>query len=137
MGNFINVSDYGHGGWKVVVVAAILILMQILMVTGRFVSRKMQKVSLAADDFILLLSSFLTIGLCALAIACKPLSIFTRAFRWTVNLVTYQVLISAFTVPRIAGVGSHLAGIQMMVPSEGTLIGQVSTILKKLTHPQI
>lgn len=71
MGSSITVTDYGHGGWKVVVVAILLIFMQFLMVTGRFVSRTMNKVALAADDYVLLLAAVLTSGLCGLALACK------------------------------------------------------------------
>lgn len=71
MGFFVDVTDYNYGGWKVVIVAALLIAMQSLMVIGRFVSRRLQKVPLAADDFVLLLATVLTTGLCALALACK------------------------------------------------------------------
>ena len=71
MKSYVSVTDYGDGGWKVVVVAGILISMQALMITGRYVSRRMRKVSLAIDDYTLLLAVVLTVGLCALAIACK------------------------------------------------------------------
>ena len=81
--------QYGNGGWKVVVVAALLIFMQILMVCGRLVSRSLKKVRLSNDDYMLLtgtvgLGTFsptalailkrkkkvLTFGLCAVAVAC-------------------------------------------------------------------
>lgn len=71
MGSFVDVTDYSHGGWKVVIVAVLLIIMQILMVTGRFLCRKLNKVAVAADDYVLLLATVLTSGLCGLAIACK------------------------------------------------------------------
>ena len=71
MDPFMAATDYHEGGWKVVVVAAILIVMQTLMVTGRFFSRKMQKIGLAADDYVLLMSTIFTAGLCALAVACE------------------------------------------------------------------
>lgn len=70
MSLIISVTDYDHGGWKVVVVAAILILMQFLMLVGRYISRRLQKVSVAADDYVLLLATVFTVGLCALAVAC-------------------------------------------------------------------
>lgn len=73
MGSSGRVADYGHEGWKVIIVAAILILMQFLMVSGRFASRKMQKVSLATDDFVLLIAAFFTTGFCGLALACEYL----------------------------------------------------------------
>ena len=50
----MEVGDYAYGGFKVVVVASILILMQMLMVGGRLLSRKLQKVSLGIDDYVLI-----------------------------------------------------------------------------------
>ena len=69
MGSFTDLSDYGHGGYKVVVVASVLILMQSLMVCGRLLSRHLQKAMLAADDYILFIATTIGFGLCALAIA--------------------------------------------------------------------
>lgn len=43
-----------HGGYKVAVVASVLIVMQILMTCGRAKSCKLLKVSIAADDYVLL-----------------------------------------------------------------------------------
>lgn len=71
MSPFVDITSYGHGAFKVIVVAALLIVMQVLMVGGRFLSRKMQKVPLAADDYVLLTATILTSGLYALALACK------------------------------------------------------------------
>lgn len=71
MNSFVDITSYGHGAFKVTIVAAVLIVMQILMVGGRFVSRKLRKVPLAADDYVLLTAAILTVGLCALALACK------------------------------------------------------------------
>ena len=71
MGSLIDINSYGQGAFKVIVVAALLILMQSLMVGGRFVSRRLRKVPLAADDYVLLIATILTIGLCALALTCK------------------------------------------------------------------
>ena len=71
MDPFTDITSYGHGAFKVIIVAALLILMQCLMVGGRFLSRKLRKAPLAADDYVLLAATVLTIGLCALAIACK------------------------------------------------------------------
>lgn len=73
MDSSVDITSYGHGAFKVIVVAALLIVMQILMVGGRFVSRKMRKVPLAADDYVLLIATILTLGLCALALTCKSL----------------------------------------------------------------
>lgn len=50
-------NRYGHGGYKAVVVASVLILMQFLMVFGRYYSRRLQKVMLEADDYVLLLAT--------------------------------------------------------------------------------
>ncbi|KAL9132944.1 MAG: hypothetical protein Q9175_005882, partial [Cornicularia normoerica] len=69
MSPFVDITSYGHGAFKVIVVAALLIVMQVLMVGGRFLSRKMQKVPLAADDYVLLTATILTSGLYALALA--------------------------------------------------------------------
>ena len=43
-----------NGGYKVVVVAIILIIMQTLMVAGRVISRRLQKVWLGIDDYVLI-----------------------------------------------------------------------------------
>lgn len=71
MDQVADLTSYGQGAFKVFVVAALLIFMQSLMVGGRFISRKLRKVPLAADDYVLLTATVLTIGLCALALACK------------------------------------------------------------------
>ena len=73
MDSFVNVSSYDHGGFKVVIVAVLLIVMQILMVGGRLISRRLREVSFGADDYMLLLAMAFSFGLCALAIACKLL----------------------------------------------------------------
>ena len=71
MNSYLDITSYGHGAFKVIVVAVLLIFMQILMVGGRFISRKLKRVPLAADDYVLLTATIPTIGLCALALACK------------------------------------------------------------------
>ena len=71
MASFADITSYGDGAYKVIIVAALLVVLQVLMVAGRFASRKMRKAPLAADDFVLLVAAALTIGLCALALACK------------------------------------------------------------------
>ena len=71
MDSFVDITSYGDGAYKVIIVAALLIVMQISMVGGRFYSRKLREVPLAADDYVLLTAAFLTLGLCALALACK------------------------------------------------------------------
>ncbi len=50
-------TRYGEGGYKAVVVASILIFMQFLLVSGRYYSRRMQKVMLEVDDYVLLLAT--------------------------------------------------------------------------------
>lgn len=45
------------GGYKVAIVSAVLILMQLLMVCGRYYSRRLQKLLLQADDYVLTLAT--------------------------------------------------------------------------------
>ena len=47
----MDAGTYAHGGYKVVVVASILILMKVLMVGGRLLGRRLQKVWLGVDDY--------------------------------------------------------------------------------------
>ena len=84
--NVANAAYYGNKGYKVAIVAILLIVMQVLMVTGRLVSRRLQKVMLGIDDYVLLPASVslysskveagltydkaFSTGLCALAVAC-------------------------------------------------------------------
>ena len=68
---FVDVTDFNHGGYKVVIVAGVLILMLLLMVTGRLVSRRLKRAGVAVDDYVLLVATILSIGLCAIAIACE------------------------------------------------------------------
>lgn len=49
----MDFAGFGNGGYKVVIVALLLVVMQTLMVTGRLVSRRLQKVMLGADDYAL------------------------------------------------------------------------------------
>ena len=53
----MDITFYGDGGWKVTLVAAILIFMQILAVSGRIISRSMKKARLAVDDYVLILGT--------------------------------------------------------------------------------
>ncbi|KAL9603522.1 MAG: hypothetical protein Q9179_002167 [Wetmoreana sp. 5 TL-2023] len=55
-------TRYIEGGYKAVVVAAVLILMLFLMVSGRCYSRRLQKVMLEADDYVLVLATLFTIA---------------------------------------------------------------------------
>lgn len=55
--SILNENQYGYGGYKVAVVSAVLILMQFLMVYGRYYSRRLQKVILQADDYVLILAT--------------------------------------------------------------------------------
>ena len=50
----MEADNYAHGGYKVVIVASVLILMQTLMVGGRLLSRRLQKVWLGIDDYVLI-----------------------------------------------------------------------------------
>ena len=68
---FMNSPNFEDGSYKTVMVAGILIIMQFLMVSGRFVSRRLNKAGQAADDYVLLLATPLTVGLCSIAIACR------------------------------------------------------------------
>ena len=70
---FVNVADYRDGGYKIVIVASILIAMQLLMLASRLVSRRLNQVELATDDYVLILATALTVGLCAVATTCKYL----------------------------------------------------------------
>lgn len=85
----MDITSYGDGGWKVTLVAAILIIMQVLAVSGRIISRSMKKARLAVDDYVLIFGTVskafvslfipaqltrtqvLTFTLCALAMTCK------------------------------------------------------------------
>ena len=53
----MEITSYGDGGWKVTLVAAILIFMQLLAISGRIISRSMKKASLAVDDYFLILGT--------------------------------------------------------------------------------
>ncbi len=97
MGALESLSDYDNGGYKVVIVAALLIFMQTLMVCGRLVSRYMQKASLAADDYVLFIATTMGIGLCGLGIV----------------------------FPRVAAYGPHIGMMEQANQSEGRIAGQV------------
>ena len=68
---FVDVTHFNHDGYKVIIVAGVLILMLLLMVTGRLVSRRLKRAKVAADDYVLLIATILCIGFCAIAIACE------------------------------------------------------------------
>lgn len=50
-------SQYGHGGYKVVVVAAVLIFMQLVVLYGRCYSRHLKRVLLELDDYVLMVAA--------------------------------------------------------------------------------
>lgn len=50
-------TEYGDGGYKAVVVASVLVLMQLIMLFGRYYSRRLQRTMLEIDDFVLLLAT--------------------------------------------------------------------------------
>ncbi len=52
----LYVASYGDGGYKTAVVAIVLIVMQILMVSARLISRRLQNVTLGSDDCVLILA---------------------------------------------------------------------------------
>ena len=68
---FVDVTPFEDGGYKVVIVAGVLILMQFLMLFGRLISRRLNHAGVAADDYVLLIAAILSMGLCAIAIACE------------------------------------------------------------------
>ena len=53
----MDVQDRGHGGWKVIVVSAVLVFMLVSMLIGRLVSRSLKKSSLQKDDYMLILAT--------------------------------------------------------------------------------
>ena len=125
MTSFVDIASYGHGAFKVIIVAAVLIILQLQVVGGRFLSRKMRKVSLAADDYVLLTATIFTVGLCALALACKLIQ--RRIQRRQGLQVPNRLIRSAYAVPRIAGIGAPIMVIQMEEVSDGKVLGQVSS----------
>ena len=68
---FVDVTAFSNGGYKVVIVAGVLIVMLFLMVSGRLISRRLTRAGMGADDYVLLIATVLSMGLCAIAIACK------------------------------------------------------------------
>lgn len=68
---FVDVTAISDGGYKVVIVAGVLIVMLFLMVFGRLISRRLNQAGMGADDYVLLIATVLSMGLCAIAIACK------------------------------------------------------------------
>lgn len=52
----LYIASYGDGGYKALVVGIVLIVMQILMVSGRILSRRLQNVRLGSDDYVLMLA---------------------------------------------------------------------------------
>ena len=119
MDPFVDITSYGAGAYKVIIVAALLTVLQVLMVGGRFLSRKLRKVGLAADDYVLLTAAMLTLGLCALALACRS----TLRRKQGRNLEETD---SFGIVPRIAGIGAPIMISEMEELSEGKILGQVS-----------
>ena len=92
----MDVGDYSHGGYKVVVVASLLIFMSMLMVGGRLLGRQLQKVWLGIDDYVLILATVCTrTHISYAATAAHPQQIFT---------ITLCVVAIAF--PRIAGISN-------------------------------
>lgn len=61
-------TRYSDGGYKAVVVASVLVLMQFIMLFGRYYSRRLQRIMLEIDDFVLLLATLFTLALCAIGI---------------------------------------------------------------------
>ena len=52
----LYIASYGDGGYKAAVVGIVLIVMQIFMVSGRLLSRRLQNVTLGPDDYVLILA---------------------------------------------------------------------------------
>ncbi|KAL8953359.1 MAG: hypothetical protein Q9222_000786 [Ikaeria aurantiellina] len=61
-------------GWKVTLVAVVLIVLQVLAVTARFSARRMQKAPLLADDYWIIPALVFGLALCILAICTVPIA---------------------------------------------------------------
>ena len=70
---FLDVTGFSDGGYKVVIVAGVLTLMLSLMIFGRLVSRRLTQAGMGPDDYVLIIATILSLGLCGIAIACKNL----------------------------------------------------------------
>ena len=125
MASFADITSYSDGAYKVIIVAALLVALQILMVGGRFASRKIRKAPLAADDFMLLIAAALTIGLCAFALACKLIQKWVKGFNAPISQNANSG--RPYAVPRIAGIGAPDAITQTQDLSESKILGQVSS----------
>ena len=52
----LYIASDGDGGYKALVVGIVLVMMQILMVSGRILSRRLQNVHLGSDDYVLMVA---------------------------------------------------------------------------------
>ncbi|KAL8652631.1 MAG: hypothetical protein Q9210_002574 [Variospora velana] len=95
-----NEARYGDGGYKVVVVASVLIFMQFIMVFGRYYSRRLQKVLLEADDYVLLLATVRP--------SWKP--VMTGQVAKHSQLFTFALCAIGITFPRISRAGTSRGG---------------------------
>ena len=91
----MDVGDYSHGGYKVVIVASLLIFMSMLMVGGRLVGRQLQKVWLGMDDYVLIIAT-----------VCNHISFYAATSAYTQQVFTVTLCAVAIAFPRIAGVSS-------------------------------
>ena len=90
----MDIGDYSHGGYKVVIVASLLIFMSMLMVGGRLVGRQLQKVWLGIDDYVLIVAT-----------VCTHLS-YAASSAYTPQTFTVTLCAVAIAFPRIAGVSN-------------------------------
>ena len=130
-----EIANYGDGGYKAVVVCIILILMQLALVSGRCFARRLQKVLLEADDYVLLLATvrpkkswmwpLLTSSRCLLLVSAQSQS--HVCFPAAMALLSSFTCLTVVLVPRIAAVGQ---GAQYSEDaSQARLVGSVGTPL--------
>lgn len=58
-------NRYTKGGYKTVIVAVVLVFMQLLLLSGRCYSRRLQKIMLEADDYVLILATVGEVRVCS------------------------------------------------------------------------
>ncbi|KAL8933063.1 MAG: hypothetical protein Q9211_005985 [Gyalolechia sp. 1 TL-2023] len=106
-------TRYSDGGYSAVVVASVLVLLQFLMVGGRYFSRRVQKVKLEADDFALLLATGyiswmalygVSVALSKAAILLLYLRVFTKSDRkFTIEVCVIGFIVGATGITTTVG----------------------------------
>ncbi len=133
----LYVASYGDGGYKTAVVAIVLIVMQILMVSARLLSRRLQNVTLGSDDCVLILamasSSDQSGELYLISPRSSPVDFAWWALCVCTTLIYLQPILESLRakanlpslVPRIAGVGQQMEAKMMHNPSAAKQVGRV------------